>query len=531
MSLIFYFIIAIYLFGFLLISQNALHMLQENRYNRGWRYIKWIKRNFANIFLKDNLLWFILFIPIIFNIPSLNVILFLVLLIYFILKVILKPKNSKLALKYTARIKRIIFTYLILNVLIIILIILSFNKDYLNYYCLILSMGIYFNYLIVLLANFLNRPLEKAVGIYYQNLAKKKLNDLKPNLKVIGITGSYGKTTTKNVVYEILNIKFNAFKTPENYNTPYGLMISINNYLDKYNDYFIAEMGACKKGDIDELCRLVRPNIGILTKIGLAHLETFGSVDNILKTKFELIENLPQDGLAILNKDDLKQVNYPIKNKCEKLWIGIDNHDADFYAYDIVLNSTGTKFNVYFKTENKAYPFATKLLGKANLYNILEGIALGYKLGISIKDLQKAVERIKPVLHRLSISKYYDIFIIDDAYNSNPEGAKMALETLNLMPGKKIVVTPGMIEIGDLEDEVNREFGEQIAAVADEVILIGKEKTYSIYEGLMASKYSKKHIHILNDVMDAFPLMQKLKGDKETYVLLENDLPDTFNEE
>ena len=154
---------------------------------------------------------------------------------------------------------------------------------------------------------------------------------------------------------------------------------------------------------------------------------------------------------------------------------------------------------------------------------------LGRELKISIKDLQKAVKRVAPIEHRLSMTKYYDINLIDDAYNSNPMGCKMALEVLKMMPGKHIVVTPGMIEVGAKEEEVNKEFGRQIADHTDEVILIGEEKTKPIYEGLIEKKFPKNKIHVLNDVMDAFPLMMKLK-EKETYVLLENDLPDSFNE-
>ena len=146
-----------------------------------------------------------------------------------------------------------------------------------------------------------------------------------------------------------------------------------------------------------------------------------------------------------------------------------------------------------------------------------------------VKDLQKAVKMVQPIEHRLSMMKYYDLNIIDDAYNSNPMGCKMALEVLKMMPGKHIVVTPGMIEVGNREEEVNREFGREIALNTDEVILIGEEKTKAIYQGLMDNNFDKKKIHVLNDVMDAFPLMRQLQ-DKDTYVLLENDLPDSFNE-
>ena len=406
--------------------------------------------------------------------------------------------------------------------------IINFNESSLSINYLILGILSYINYFILILDNFINGPIEKIVGLHFENKAKAKLYSM-TNMEVIGITGSYGKTSTKNILYDILDIKYNVFKTPANYNTPFGLMITINNHLDKYNDYFIAEMGACKKGEIKELCDLVKPKYGVLTRVGLAHLETFGSEENIQKTKFELIESLPSDGIGILNGDDEKQLNYNVQNDCEILWIGIDNHNVDCYAKDIKLTHKGTTFKAKFKNDKEEYVFETKLLGKNNIYNILAGITLGLKLGISIKDLQKAVKKVAPVEHRLSMTKYYDINIIDDAYNSNPMGAKMALEVLNMMPGKHIIVTPGMIEVGEREYEVNKEFGRQIADNTDVAILIGKEKTKPIYEGLVEKGYTKENIHILNDVMDAFPLMMQLK-DKETYVLLENDLPDSFNE-
>jgi len=139
------------------------------------------------------------------------------------------------------------------------------------------------------------------------------------------------------------------------------------------------------------------------------------------------------------------------------------------------------------------------------------------------------VLKVKPIEHRLELKRYGDINIIDDAYNSNPVGSKMALDVLNLMLGKKIIVTPGMIELGSEQYELNLEFGKQIADVCDEVILVGRKQTKPIYDGLMTKDYNEKHIHVINDVKIAFELMQKLKG-KETYVLLENDLPDIFNE-
>ena len=531
MKFLFLITVIIYLIHISIISTKSLHMLQQNRYNRGYRYIKWILKNYKDNFLNINLL-FLIFILTLFSESLNNISPYLFIVIYLFITYVFiterKKENHKLPLKYTARVKRLILTNTLVYLIPSLIMIITFKEENLSYYYLILGILSYLNYFILILDNFLNRPLEKMVGKHFENQAKTKLASM-TNMEVIGITGSYGKTSTKNIVNDILNVKYNVFKTPANYNTPFGLMITINNFLDKYNDFFIAEMGACKKGEIKELCDLVNPKYGILTRVGLAHLETFGSEEIIQKTKFELIESLPSDGLGILNGDDEKQLSYKIENDCKIMWIGIDNKKVDCYAKDIELSHKGTKFTAVFTKEKKEYEFETKLLGRNNIYNILAGITLGKELGISIKDLQKAVKRVAPVEHRLSMTKYYDINIIDDAYNSNPMGCKMALEVLKMMPGKHIIVTPGMIEVGKKEDEVNREFGRQIADNTDEVILIGEEKTKPIYEGLIEKKYPQDKIHVLNDVMDAFPLMLKLK-DKETYVLLENDLPDSFNE-
>lgn len=531
MNILFLITLIIYIIHISIISTKSLHMLQQNRYNRGYRYIKWIIRNFKDNFINFNLL-FIIFILTMLNdtLNNLSPYIFIIITIFitYIFIEERKKENTKLPLKYTARIKRIIVTNAILYLIPCLIMYFCFLEDNLSLYYLILGLLSYLNYFVILLVNFINRPVEKLVGIHFENKAKDKLASM-TNMDVIGITGSYGKTSTKNILYDILDIKYNVFKTPANYNTPFGLMITINNFLDIYNDYFIAEMGACKRGDIKELCNLVHPKYGILTRVGLAHLETFGSEENIQKTKFELIESLPSDGIGILNGDDEKQLNYKVENDCQIKWIGIDNHKVDCYAYDLELSYKGTKFKVKFKDDKEEYSFETKLLGRNNIYNILAGITLGKELGISIKDLQKSVKRVKPVEHRLSMTKYYDINIIDDAYNSNPMGCKMALEVLHMMPGKRIIVTPGMIEVGAKEIEVNKEFGREIASSADEVILIGEEKTKPIYEGLIEKNYPKEKIHILNDVMDAFPLMLKLKN-QDTYVLLENDLPDSFSE-
>ena len=353
------------------------------------------------------------------------------------------------------------------------------------------------------------------------------------NLKIVGITGSYGKTSSKNILADILNVKYNAFPTPKNLNTYNGLIMSINNHMDKFTDVFIAEMGAYVKGEIAGLCKLVKPKYGIITKIGTAHLESFGSEKNIEDGKFELIESLPADGIGVLNADDPKQLNHKLKNKVKIVWIGIENKNADVRATNIKCTSEGTKFDVIFKGDKKNYPFETKLLGSHNVYNILAGIALGKEFGIDIEDLQKSVKSVKPIEHRLELKKIGKFYMIDDAYNSNPVGAKNAVDVLSMMNGTKIVVTPGMIELGEKEDELNKEFGKQIGnSKTDYVVLIGKEKTKPIKEGLEETDFNKDNIIVYNDVREAYNFINGLTvgNKKDVYALFENDLPDMYNE-
>lgn len=505
-------------------------MLQQNWYNDGNRYLKWINNNSKFIFVWfDYLYLFIVILGYFINnqLLSITITIYYLILTYLLLKKY-KHEQVKKPLVFTGRIKRMCLTIFILYLIPILTIFLNFDQDLVFMYYFIIGSLIYFNYYIVYLANIINKPLEKLVYLYYKNKANRKLKSLS-KMEVIAVTGSYGKTSTKNIISDILNVKYIAFPTPQNFNTNYGLIRTINEYIDKYNDYFVAELGAFRRGDIKSRASIVKPKYGILTKIGTAHLDTFGSIENTTKTKFELIESLPSDGVAFLNIDDELQVNYHLKNKVKVVWYGL-SVEADVYASDIKYSSDGMSFKVHFKNDKKSYDFTTKLLGEANVYNILAGIAVGKELGLSIAELQRGVLQIKPIEHRLQIKKYGQITYIDDAYNSNPVGSKMALDVLKLMPGKKVIITPGMIEMGNKQYEVNYNFGKYIADSVDLAILVGIEQTKPIQKGLLDSKFDKDKLLMLNDVKEAISIAQNYFPNKETYILLENDLPDIFNE-
>lgn len=510
-------------------SKKSLHMLQQNFYNENNRYLKWISRNLFKVFLEIDMAFvvFVSFMFLTFNVSMLLYIIFYSLCIFLYVKRVSKEQVKK-PLVITARIRRLYTTLFILFIMMQIPVILNFDQTRLPYYYMSLGIIIYINFIMIYIVNVINKPVEKFVFLKYRRQATKKMKNMN-NIPVVGITGSYGKTSSKNILNDVLSVKYNSFKSPKNYNTTYGIINTINNYLDKFSDIFIAEMGAFRRGDIKELCDLVHPKFGILTKIGTAHLESFGSRENVQKGKFELIESLPSDGTGVLNMDDDLQTSYQLKNDCKIIWIAIENEEADIRALNIKLSNHGTTFDVKVKGEKEMLHLETKLLGRANVYNILGSLAIAKELGLTNEQITIGVRKVSVIEHRLELKKYKHVTLIDDAYNSNPVGAEMALEVLSMMPGKKMIVTPGMIELADAQYELNLNFGKQIAKVCDEVILVGETQTKPIYDGLLTQKFQKQKVHVINDVMEAFEIIEKFKT-SETFVLIENDLPDLFNE-
>ncbi|MDO5569123.1 MAG: UDP-N-acetylmuramoyl-tripeptide--D-alanyl-D-alanine ligase [bacterium] len=511
--------------------RKTFYYLQQSSYNTKNRYIKWLFKNAKTTFITDDL-YFVL-IVISYYILSYSFFCFLTFIFFaFLFYQELKKKKQEKQKKpfvVTHRIKRLCITTFILFLLLFIPIIITFNTKYILLYYLLLISFTYFAPTITLLANIINKPVELIVYYHYLSMAQNKLNKM-TNLIKIGITGSYGKTTTKNILNSLISTEYNSYVTPKSFNTPYGLISAINNDLSIFDDIFIAEMGACSKNDIKKLTNFINPKYAIITNIGVAHYEIFKSITNIINTKFELVENLPKDGVAILNKDDKNITEYIIKNKCKVIWIGIDN-EADIMAKNINITNQEMTFDIYFKDIKQTYSFTTNILGRINIYNILSAIALAKELNINIKKLQLAIANLKPTEHRLDIKKISHYNIIDDSFNSNPIGAKEALNILKLMDGQKIVITPGMIELGKKQNKLNYELGQDIAKVADITILVGQKQTKDVLRGLQDNNYNNKNIYVIDDIKKAFFIIEKVRDKNiETYILLENDLPDIFNE-
>jgi UDP-N-acetylmuramoyl-tripeptide--D-alanyl-D-alanine ligase len=501
-------------------------MLQQNMYNENNRYFKWIFKNLKETFRFDIISLISVFLAVTFN----NLVFLILAFIFYIVSIcyyryLKKFEQNKKPLVITARVKRFITTLVLVNLIILFLTI--FVNDY---FLVVLALISSFNFYLIGLINIINYPVEKIVFLYYKNKAKTKLREM-DNLKIIGITGSYGKTSCKNILRDILSGAYNTLETPRSVNTLNGIMIVINNTLSKFDEVFIAEMGAYAKGDIKALANLVKPKYAIITRIGLAHLYTFGSEENIIEGKMELVESLPRDGIAVLNKDDPKQIGYHIKNKCKVLWIGINTkEEVDVRASNIKSSKQGISFDVKFKGDENIYKFKTKLLGVHNVYNMVSSLALANSFKIDKKKLVESVARIKPVEHRLELKKIGNFYQIDDAFNSNPVGASNALDVLDTMPGIKVVVTPGMIELGEVEYSENKKFGKHIAKVADKVILVGEKVTKAIKEGILEEGFNKDNLYVINDVKESYKMIQNFKENKDIYALYENDLPDTYVE-
>ena len=383
------------------------------------------------------------------------------------------------------------------------------------------------SHVIVVLANWLLAPVEKAINRRYYNDAKRRLEQM-PDLKIIGITGSYGKTSTKHYLYRILSEHFDTLMTPGSFNTTLGVVRTVREYLKPYHQVFIVEMGAKQIGDIAEICDLVHPSVGIVTAVGPQHLESFKTIENVQATKFELVDALPADGLAVVNNDFEKIANRPVSNtRCVRYAVRVDN--VDYTARNIEYSAAGSTFEVV-AADGYVLALRTRLVGECNISNLLAAVAVARHLGVPDKKIAYAVERIEQVEHRLSVKRTpAGVTIIDDAFNSNPVGSAMALDVLSSMKGgKRIVITPGMIELGEEQETLNETFGRRIAASVDVAIIVGKYKRDAIVRGITdAAVLADDSVHAVDTFADAQRLLASLVAPGDT-VLYENDLPDTF---
>lgn len=452
-----------------------------------------------------------------------------------------KPRKAKKPLVYTPRVKRLLVTTGIIWILVLLAV--AFPWLYMSLqgaaviplggtglFPLLRNLGIALLLLfllqpvLLLLINLINRPVEEGINRHYIKDAARILREM-PGLRIIGVTGSYGKTSVKYFLNTLLSAQYNVLCTPGNYNTTLGVVRTVRENMKPFHEIFICEMGAREVGDIKEICDLVHPDYGIITSIGPQHLQSFHTLENIISTKFELADAVPDTGKVFLNYDN----EYIREHKIEKSVVsyGIGDGAVDFRAYDIRVSARGSSFRM--KDENGTeHEFHTKLVGSHNVQNIAGAIAVAHTLGIPMEKLLYPVRQLESVPHRLQLIRQGDRIILDDAYNSNKSGFEAALDTLAMFQELRILLTPGMVELGEKQYEENKEAGMYAADKCDYAILVGKEQTKPIQDGLLEAGFPQNRMILVDSLEEAFRMVNAISDQRQKVILLENDLPDVY---
>lgn len=512
--------------------KRDLMMFQQNSY-RTERYKKWL-RDSGDTTTFVRLIGIFIFL---FSMAGFGVAMFAalcVILFAIVTFVRLTTRKYKKPLVFTRRACRLYATALAVAVIIVGIVITAVNLGLTDevrwmYGVMVAVLFCYcISHVLIMVAAFILRPVEKSINRRYYDDAVRMLAE-HPGLKVIGVTGSYGKTSTKHFLHRILSEQYETLMTPGSFNTTLGVVRTIRESLKPYHEIFIVEMGAKQPGDIREICDLVHPVQGIITAVGPQHLQTFGTVENVLATKFELADAIPAEGTVFVNND------YPIiadraVTNCRAIRYGIDTDTiADYRATNVEYTAMGTRFEVS-GPKIDGVSFETRLLGRYNISDLVGAIAVAVETGMPVERIRYAVTRIEPVEHRLSVIRHAGgLTILDDAYNSNPAGAAMALEVLaSMQSGRRFILTPGMIELGDRQYELNREFGVRIARSGIEyALVICDYNRQAILDGLAEGGMPAENIKTFDTFLDAnaWLVAQAQPGDT---ALIENDLPDTF---
>lgn len=515
-------------------SLREFHMLQLNGYKTP-EHTWWIKKNYkryifplACFVLQFASFWtdFSLLMVIVFSLFNISI------------AIANKPgKKFKKPFVYTARVKRMLTTFFILTAIIFACAVIigcqpckceQWKKEILTnpFSYILVGSALYLTPILVPLANIINQPLEKSVQKWYINDAKRILSEM-PDLHKVGITGSYGKTSMKFYLSELLASQYETLKTPESFNTPMGVTITVRRDLKPTHEYFICEMGARRVHEIKELCDIANPHDGIITSVGPQHLETFNSIENVVNTKFELADSVQAAGGKIYLNGDNELIRKKAPQYKNAVLYGLKEGN-DWRATDIKVSDRGTEFTVN-APDGKSCRYTTKLLGEHSVLNLVGAVAYAAGTGIPMEKLVLPVKRISAVPHRLQLlDKGNGLTFIDDAYNSNPSGCRAALDVLGLFDACRILVTPGMVELGAKQEELNYEFGQEASKACDYIVLVGKNQTVPIYNGIKDSGYNMAQVYVADNLNDALEKVQAYQTDKKKIVLLENDLPDNY---
>ena len=350
-----------------------------------------------------------------------------------------------------------------------------------------------------------------------------------PDLFIIGITGSCGKTSTKDFLYHLLAKNFRVYKTPENVNTEIGVAKDFVAHVQKDHDIYIAEMGAYKRGEIAALSAILQPNMAILTSVSDQHLSLFGSVRDISAAKYELVNSLSDKGLAIFNGDNAECRNlFSRTEKSKRLYAsGIPESGVynGIFAKSIKYTEEGTVLEITDRTESAR--IEAPLLGYAHAINLLGAITAACALGVSFKDIAKRAKSLNPPSRTMEIRKgIKGSRVIDDSYSGNTEGVLAALRTLKQMDGnKKICIFYPLIELGEKAPEAHKVIGSKIGETCAYCIVTAPDYFTLIEKEALQSGLPKDAIFLIPDAFLAARKAQELIEEGDV-ILLENRIPE-----
>jgi UDP-N-acetylmuramoyl-tripeptide--D-alanyl-D-alanine ligase len=376
------------------------------------------------------------------------------------------------------------------------------------------------------LAAVLSKPYEAVLRRRFMASAEARLAVSKP--LVVGITGSYGKTTTKVILSQLLDSPEQpCFATPESYNTTLGVCRAINEGLLPSHRLAVVEMGAYRPGEIAEICSFTHPTVGIVTAIGLMHLERFGSRAQIARAKSELLAALPADGFAVVPSDIAERATLVRDLKARLVLVGAPGDRWWVEREELLPNGTSLRLR---GNEGEDVVLEVPVYGRHLVSDLLCAVAVAAELGRPLDAIVARAAAIKGAPHRLEVSRHAGVTIIDDAYNANPTGAAEALRLLAALPGRRrVLVTPGYIELGSEQEQSMRELGRMAAGVCTHVILVGPHHSAPVAVGLREAGYPEGQVSVVADLDGAQRILPKVAG-SGSVVLFENDLPDQYLE-
>ncbi len=378
----------------------------------------------------------------------------------------------------------------------------------------------------LMMATWILDPNEQKINASFRADAVKKFASINPT--VIGITGSYGKTSVKHLLGHVLEFHAPTLFTPGSVNTEMGIVRVIREQLQPHHKFFIVEMGAYGIGSIAKLCALTPPHIAAITAIGHAHFERFKTIEDTARAKFEIAEAAAkQIGKVVITTNVMEREAAKTFQKNNPSALIICGEGGDITLRDVNQTKAGIDMTITYKGDD--YAIETPLFGLHQAENILVTFALAVQLGMAPETVVMALRSAPQTKHRLEV-KNLDVYtLIDDAYNSNPKGFASALDILDLLGrgSRRILITPGMVELGDAHDAEHQRVGELAAAKADIVIAVCPERIQAFCKGF-ESKKSPQQILVRVPTFAAAQNWVQQHSKKDDVILLENDLPDLY---